>query len=405
MKALKLLIAPLILSSVNIFAQDSNLDEYISKNKQEYFLLEEQKVDSSSDVLRDSWISPVMLNYSYGISEAYNAQSITKKTSISIDQPIFQSGGIYYGIKYAEANRIYSKYSVDVAKRKVIKDAISLLMQIKQSDIRAQKQNYMIKNAEIDLAQKKEAYLNGQLDSGFLNSAIIDRNIVIQALYDIEANKEKLVSKLRAISDADHKSVTLPHLKLIDEDEFLKNNIVYKQSKSFSEKARYSKNTTITQYLPKLSIYAGYNWDETENLNFGGTLAGDKKTDYATYGFKASMPLNINALDDIETSRVEYLESKIVEADKKRELKAIFEQVMQNIENFEKKKLLSVENKDLYATLLDETKTLYEAGYKTEYDVEMMQNSLEVQKMDIEIYEIDKELELLTLYEMYVNEI
>jgi hypothetical protein len=117
------------------------------------------------------------------------------------------------------------------------------------------------------------------------------------------------------------------------------------------------------------------------------------------------MPLNINALDDIETARVEHLESKIVEADKKKELKAIFEQVIQNIENFDKKKLLSVENRDLYATLLDETKTLYEAGYKTEYDVEIMQNSLEVQKMDIEIYEIDKELELLTLYEMYVNEI
>ena len=42
-----------------------------------------------------------------------------------MDQPVFQSGGIYYGIKYAEASRIYSDYSIDVAKRKLVKDAIS----------------------------------------------------------------------------------------------------------------------------------------------------------------------------------------------------------------------------------------------------------------------------------------
>ena len=78
---------------------------------------------------------------------------------------------------------------------------------------------------------------------------------------------------------------------------------------------------------------------------------------------------------------------------------------MQNIENFEKKKQLSVENRDIYEKLLADTVDLYKAGYKTEYDVELLQNSVEIQKIDVEVFGMDKQLELLTLYEMYKNEI
>ncbi len=406
MKVLHLSIALLALYSNFAAAQDNSLEEYISDNKKEYFRLESDKVDASSNVLRDSWISPVMLNYSYGVSEAYDAESITKKTSITIDQPIFQSGGIYFGIKYAEATRLYSQYSVDVAKRKLIKDALSLLMQIKQSEMRVERQKLLIKNAEINLAQKKESYLSGQLDSGFLNSAIIDKNVAVQALYDIEANRERLISKFSVISDLDHEKASLPHLEIIQRDKFMANNLSFKQSQSLSEKNRYFKSTTVSKYLPKVSIYGGYNWDRSENFTFqGGSLPGSKATDYLNYGFKVSMPLNISTFDDIQSAKVEYLESKIDELDKTKEIKALFEQVMQNLESLERKRVLSVENTQLYGELLAETKELFEAGYKTEYDVELLKNSLQVQKNDIEIYELDRQLELLTLYEIYKNEI
>jgi uncharacterized protein (UPF0335 family) len=76
---------------------------------------------------------------------------------------------------------------------------------------------------------------------------------------------------------------------------------------------------------------------------------------------------------------------------------------MQNIDNFEKKRVLSLENSDIYEKLLKDTRDLYSAGYKTSYDVELLKNSVEIQKIDSEVFEIDKQLELLTLYEMYKN--
>ena len=273
-------------------------------------------------------------------------------------------------------------------------------------NLKVKRQKLQIKNSEIKLEQKKEQYLNGQLDSGFLDNAIIERNIVIQALYDIQTNKQRLVSKFQAISDINYKDAEIPHLKVLDKDKFLEYNIVMAMSKSNIEKSRYSKDVTVAKYLPKVSVVAGYNWDKTENQQFGNTGAGfSGNTDYYNYGLRASMPLDINTFRDIEVSKLEYLKSKVLIEDKKRELLAIYEQVMQNIEKFDKKKSLSLENKEIYEKLLSDTKDLFVAGYKTEYDVSLLENSVEIQKIDMKIFEIDKQLELLTLYEMYKNEI
>ncbi|MDA7816574.1 TolC family protein [Sulfurimonas sp.] len=407
MKVLKPLISLLVLSSSTLFANDVNsLEGYISSNKQEQFKYDYEKNEADSSKLRDSWIAPINLIYNYTKSNPYDNKQIQENASASIDQPIFQSGGIYFGIKYAQASRLYGEYSIDIAKRKLQKDAISMLMQIKQMDLKVVKQNLLIKNSEISLEQKKEQYLNGQLDSGFLDQAVIDRNIVIQALYDIQTNKERLISSFNSISDTDYTSIPVDSLRIMSEEEFLNNNLILSLSGSEIERNRYNKNVTIAKYLPRLNAVAGYNFKESQNQQFipnGSSISN--KTDYYNYGFKVSMPLDINSFNDVESARVDYLKSKLTQDDKKRELKATYEQVMQNVDNYEKKKLLSVENRDIYARLLSDTKELFNAGYKTKYDVALLQNSFDIQSSDIEIFEIDKQLELLNLYEVYKNEI
>jgi hypothetical protein len=404
MKASTLLIALSLLCSSLLLGDEKseNLDKFISKNKKEQFSYDYEKIESDSSKLRDSWIAPLNLQYSYSRSNPDGQLQNNQNAAIKMDQPIFQSGGIYYGIKFAQASKIYSNYSVDVAKRKLVKDAISLLMQIKQTAFKIDKQNFLIKNSEINLELKKEQYLNGQLDSGFLDNAIIERNVVIQGLYDIQTSKERLVSKFQAISDISYENAEIPHLELLDEENFLSKNIVLNMSQSDIEKSKFSKNITISKYLPKISLTAGYNWTKSENsrYQFGAT-----EKDYYDYGVKAYIPIDINTFRDVESSRITYMKSKVVVEDKKRELKALFEQVMQNINNFEKKRMLSVENRDIYEKLLSDTRDLFNAGYKTDYDVELLQNSVEIQKIDLKIFEIDKQLELLTLYEMYKNDI
>lgn len=390
-------------------AEELNLDPYISGLKQKEFSYDYEKSLLEKKKLRDSWIQPLQLRYSISKSNPYNEQgSQTQKTqnaAIVMDQPIFRSGGIYYGIKFAQASYAYNRYSIDLAKRKMIKDAVSLLMQIRQSSLNIQKQELQIDNSRINLEQKKEQYLNGQLDSGFLNNAIIEKNRVTQMLYDLQTNKERLISKFGAISDLSYDEAKIPTLTLIDEDGFLEHNIDIKQMQSEGERDRYNKNVTIAKYLPSVSLTAGYNWDKLENPSFAGTsLSSPPETKYYNYGLKAVIPLDFNTFRDVESAQVQYLKSLVLVEDKKRELSALYEQVRQNLINFDKKIQLSIENKELYAKLLDDTKQLYQAGYKTSYDVQNLSNSVEIEKVEQKIFELDKQLELLNLYEKLIND-
>jgi outer membrane protein TolC len=406
MKVLNLLTLLSIACSSYLVANENNasLDSYISELKKEQFNLDYKKNEAESSKLRDSWIAPLNIQYSRSTSNPYDSEQTSQSAAIKMDQPIFQSGGIYYGIKYAQAFQKYNDYSIDVAKRKMIKDAIALLMQIKQSDLRIKRQTLQIKNAEISLQQQKEQYLNGQLDSGFLDNAIIERNVVIQNLYDLQTSKQRLITSFKTLSDLEYSQVKIPHLELLSKEEFLKDNIVLHMAESKVEQDRYNKNVTVAKYLPKVSLTAGYNWSKSENNRFSeGMSSFSEEKDYYDYGFRASMPLNINIFRDIESARIDYLKSTVQKEDSKVQLDALFTQVMQNLDNLDKKKELSMENKEIYTKLLKDTQDLYSAGYKTEYDVDLLKNSVQISELDVEVFEIDKQLELLNLYEMYVN--
>ena len=403
---LRFLLCSCLLST---FLSAEGLDEYISGLKHKEFSYDEEKALLEKNKLRDSWIQPLQLRYTISKSNPYNEEGAqtqkTQNAAIVMDQPIFKSGGIYYGIKFAQASYKYNQYSIDVSRRKLIKEAVQLLMQIKQSDLNIQKQELQIDNSRINLEQKKEQYMTGQLDSGFLNNAIIEKNVVTQVLFDLQTNKERLISKFEAISDMSYEEANIPHLSLIGSDEFLENNIDIKQIQSQTQRDKYNENVTIAKYLPTVSFTAGYNWDKLENPSFAGAaVPSPPETKYYNYGLKAVMPLDWNTFRDIETSRVEYLKSLVLVDDKKRELTALYEQVTQNLKNFDKKIELSAENRDLYAKLLDETKQLFDAGYKTQYDVQNLSNSVDIQELDKQVFEIDKQLELLNLYEKLIND-
>ena len=399
MKALNLSLTLFLAFSTLTYASetDSSLDSYISEHKTDIFSYDYKKNKEDSSILRDSWINPINLNYSYSKSNPYTNVQLNQSAAIKIDQPIFKGGGIFYGVKYANASKDYADYSVDIAKRKMIKDAISILMQIKQTNLKIEKQELQIKNAKINLELKKEQYLSGQLDSGFLDNAIIERNFVIQALYDIQTAQEGLISSFHTISDLDYKSAKVPTLKLISQEEFLEYNLGLQRAKSQAKRDSENKGVIRAKYLPTISVTAGYNWTKTDSqFNFGS-----KEKDYYDYGVKAHMPLSINTFRDIESSKIEYLKSEVLALDKKREQKSLFEKVMQSLDNLGKKQSLSLENMGIYNKLLIDTRELFRVGYKTEYDVQTLENSLKISELDSKIFEMDKQLELLNLYEMY----
>jgi len=385
-----------LLTVVSVFAEEG----YLSNLKEKQFSHDYEKVKLQSDMLRESWLQPIVASYSYMKNDQYNGDATIRTMSISIDQPIFQSGGIYYGIKFAEASRKYSNLSVDAARTKMIKDTVSMLMQIRQNEFRLEKQKLLVENAKLNLELKTEQYLHGELDSGFLDNAIIEKNLQIQGMYDLEAIREKLLSAFSALSDLDPKTIEVPQLQLIDGEAFEERSLDLELARSDIEKTRWNSNVTRAKYLPKVSLSASHVWDKMVNPAFiGQPMNAIFDTSYTSYGVKASMIFDFNEFRDMELSQVEYLKSQILLADTKRETKRLFDEVKANLDKADKKIVLAEENRVLYQKLLEDTKELFKAGYKTEYDVNMLGNSAAIQVYEKKIIELDRQMELLALYE------
>ena len=386
--------------------RSESLADYLSELKRREFGYDYEKTDQESIKLRDSWIQPVVISYTLNRQNPYNEyeapETQQQSASIAIDQPVFRSGGIYYGIKYAEASWAVGKLSIEQQERSLIKQAVELLMQIKQSGMGIEKQKLQVANAEINLLQKREQYMSGQLDSGFLNNAIIERNVAKQALLDLQTAKERLVSAFESISDLDYRTAKIPFLALVDEARFMHDTIDLKLAQQQEEQQRYNKNVTLAAYLPSINLQASYNWQKQQSVYYlnGAYVASEPpETSYYRYGFTASMPLDVNSINDYEANKAAYLKAKVVVDDTKRALKSLYDQVMQNLRNIAGKIELSKENETLYATLLKDTQEQYDAGYKTMYDVDTMANSKQIELLNQRMYEIDRQLELLNLYE------
>jgi len=366
--------------------------DVLSKTKRGIIENEKKQNKKNSDILKFDWINPITGSYSHTISTQTSPSQSIDNLSISLNQPIFRSGGIYYAIKYANANREFLKFSTSLSEKSLLVNAYTILLNLKNLDLSIKKQKLLIKNAAINITVKKEQYLKGLIDSSFLNNAILNKNSLDIGLLNMQSSKVDLEKQFKVISSLNYKTIKLPHLKLVNLSKFLKSNLVLKDSIANIKQTNYLKKMTISKYLPTVSLFANYN---SSRISYIGTIHDS----YKQYGINISMPLfDINRGKNIQLQKLKYLKSKLEMIDKKHQEKELYKSVVEKIKIYHKKIALAKKQERLYASLLNSTKDLYKAGEKTVYDVDTMQNSLRSTKIDKYIYQNDIDLLLLSLY-------
>ncbi len=382
---------------VGILSASDN-SSLLSSLKQEKLNIDRQKIELESDNLKYDWVKQVMGAYS---TSNYDGRSGTVDSSstlsITIDQPIFRSGGIYYAIQYAGANREFLRLSITLSEQDLIKSVISSWLFIKKYDLQIQRQQYLIANAKIDIIRKKEQYESGFLDSSFLDQAILTKSGLEKSLIDMESLRYSQLMIFKSLSDSDYMSITPPTFTMIDKSKYLNSSILLKQQNADRQRAEYLKKMTIANYLPTVSLSAGY-YDTDNNLDTGDS--------YSQIGLKISMPLiDINRGRTIEMSQLDYLKSKIQMKDKVLEESNLYQDYVKKIELLNKKINIVSNDAKLYDSLLVSTRELFEAGENTKYDVENLENSKQAMLLDKKIYEIDVQQTLLELYAKMYGEI
>jgi len=371
------------------------LSDILSSNKTLLFDYQLQSATLESEKLSTSWVNPVMLRYSKNTSTQFqNSNDIRDNYSVQIDQPIFRSGGIYYGIKYADVSGRANATEIRIQKRNMIGDAVSILFSLKKSSLEQKKMKYLIKNDEIDIQQKRDSYDAGLLDSSFLDQAILKKSQDEASLLELKLKRLELHQRFALLSDKNPKTLGLPKLKMFSKKRYQEDNLALKKDKLRAEQAEYNVGVTRAKYLPSVSLTGQYINGDLNPL-FASPNINEQ---YYNYGFAISMPLHINSFKDIEASKVAKLQQAVQVLDTQAQVKEEYQWIKNSLTILDKKILLAKKDAKIYKSLLKVTENLVQAGEKTSLDTDIMKNSIEIRKLDQKIYKIDKQIQLLKLY-------
>jgi len=388
---LKKLLLLCSLTAVGHLTAGSDLQNYLTQEKNLIFDYQEMKNQLEMDKLHDSWISPITISYQENwTTQPLSGTQSSSAFSVGIDQPIFRSGGIYYAIKYSDALRGANSREIAMKKRALIGQAIDILFSIRKLKLQHQKLRLLVRNDSIDIQRKQESYNAGILDSSFLDQAILKRNQNESQMLDIELNLAKLRSSFKLLSRKNPDKLRVPHLRMISLKHYKRNHMDVAKKQLRTLEKKYSSKMTWAKYLPSISVHARYT-----NTNRNAPGMDD---DYSTYGFKISVPLNINSATDIESSRVSYMQSMTELQDSRRAVGLEYNIVRKSIAILNKKSALAKKDERLYRRLYSRTRDLVKAGEKTKQDVQTMRNSLAIKKLDRRIYALEKQQQLLKLY-------
>ena len=404
MKGLNVLKKYLILCSLCVasFVYADELSDILSDNKNILFDYQFQSNSAQSDMLENSWINPIMLQYRKNYSKQFTNKTVkTGSFTVGIDQPIFRSGGIYFAIKYAQALRGANEAEIKLKKRETIAQAVKLLFEMKKLKLEKKKLTLLIKNDAIDIRQKRESYEAGLLDSSFLDQAILKRNQDETKLLELETTLMTFEQNFSRLSDKNPDRLKLPKLKVISAAKYKGDNLELARDKLRAEEKGYNAKVTWAKYLPSVSVQARYT-DEDLNPLFARPGIEEQ---YFTYGFSISMPLNINMFSDVEASKVEHLKAQTEVIERKDTIEKEYTLVKSKLNIIDRKIALAKKDETLYQRLYVSTSNLEKAGEKTSFDTALMKNSLDVKKLDKKIYALDKQVLLLELYTKVENEI
>ena len=384
----KLLLCSLIFS--NLYAQTEAFDEKIlSEKRLKNFDLTKEQIQEDSSKLKKDWINPITYQFSNNLGEDYK----TQRSMISINQPIFQSGGIYQAIKYADNSYKYANLDLEKQKKELIKEALNLLFRIEKTNLNIQKAQYTLANAKIDVNRKKEQVLNGFLDASYLDDSLLTLNTTKHNLVDLKYQKEELINNFNNISSSDYTQFELPTFTIFSEKEFLENNINLKKTEADVDKKGNYSYMTMAKYLPSVNAY--YNYSKYHDIDDNIKLT---KENDQTFGVNVTVPFDSRTYNDVQSKRIEYLKSKLNLENSLDDEKTFFKSKLQKIAMLEERLQITKDDLEVYDSIL---KTINEekiAQIKTQSDLDTLQNSQKIKSLDLKIYEIDKQLELLEMY-------
>ncbi len=400
MKDLKELKKLLILSLSLSTLFGSGFD-YLNKENQGELNIQKEINTLSSKNLKLNWIEPIVASYSYTKNNQLSSWKKTRYFKVSLNQPIFKSGGIYFAIKYANANAKFKTLATSLQQNSLIRRLYELTLNLKKLDIQIKQTKLNIKNTTLDIKRKKDRFLSGDDDISFLNQALLKKNNLLLTLNDFMTKHDELKNSFKNISNYSYKSLKLPILTLVTKKEFINHNLELKKQTQNLMQTKELKNMTISNFLPTISLIADYNYIKTKVAN-----SPWQNSEYKNYGVAISIPFSLNESRDMEIKKLEVLKEKLSLKQKQKDIKSEYQTILAKEQNLKNKLKIIRQNIKLYNSLIKTTKNAVLAGDKTKDDLQTLKNSKKSLLYDLTLTQYDIKINLLKLFEkMEMHEI
>ena len=359
-------------------------------HKERIKIQNEEEIEATAKSQKNDWISP--LNLSLSSTKSSNID-LSQKAVISFSQDIYRFGGIKYQISYAKANKRYRLTNLKVENESYYQSIYSTVLEIRKLKLQLKQAKYQLKNKELEIRIQKEKYKSGTVDIVLLNQAIMDKNTQLQTMINLQNSMVKYQQELSKITPIAQSKIILPRFKVISKGKFIKDNYALKLSKLQQNLKKSQLNLTKSNYYPKIAVSGEVGYQKTEN--YGTT---QYKDNYHSVGVSISMPIDLNRDATIEAKKLAYMIERSNEMDTKINQEALYTQIMQTVENYQSYQGIIKENLKLYQEILQSTQKGFKVGYKSGFDYKIMQNTYRVNKLEIALYAIYIQQELLKLH-------
>jgi len=379
---------PLILN-----AEDGTL---LSKEKSTFLQQQQIQYEAEHGKLRYNWVAPLNIggSYSYDKSASGDYHSDLKKVSASISQDIFRSGGITYQIAYADAKLQSNVIALKQQTATLNRDLFIALLNFRKSSYELLQSEQRLKNKEIEIFLKRQQYEAGKADITQLNNALMDQSAELKIYTSYRYAVAQQRFEIAKLSDIDPETFHLPEFKLIGKEEFLDGQLDLRYERAQSDTSESLYGVTKSGYLPSLTFNAALGYQDLNQRELTGGYSGQ----YYSTGLSLNFPLTYNASYAIQEAKAAQLKQAAVVADKKREIDASYTQAIELIDSYRRYIDITKKNLLLYDELIAATKAGVDAGYKTGYDLQTLQNTKSVDEYEITINEINIQIELAKLH-------
>ncbi len=373
-----------------VFASDLPL----SQQKTELLKLKRQKIQEDAGIQKKSWISPLMLSISLNKNkDMVNRQSETKNSSIEWSQDLFRSGGIFYTIEQAKALGRANMLGIDIEEAGYLKQVYTLQSKIELDRLKHKQIELTLKNRDLDLFIIQAKYKVGSADISELNRITIDRDrartdlIIIRNILRNEAFELK-----KLIGNENFETIILPDIPLISKEDYIRENLelLKYDAQDKSDEAQWK--ITRGEYLPKLTFKGSLGYS-----NYKGDISSNEGDTYS-YGAVLSMPLDINAKAAVESDRLALLQTRTAQLDRRAELEQEYEMRIAGIYDYEEKISVADEMLTIYKELYGFTENQVKAGFKSAYELESLENSVQIQELEKELQNYNILIEKISLY-------